>query len=174
MSKALPSAGIVGAVTALLSALVLVDGASFLVAPVALGCAIVFVLEKSRTGILSALVVVALTAVATMGLMESITREGGETTDFGMSHETGRAFAVAASLAIAAAVTACRWNEVRPGYLRYLGLGAAALATLIAFANRDTLLHQQDTLTLLVGALALATTAPLIPLLRSPAEPPEA
>lgn len=165
MGKGLALIGILGAVAATLTVLVLLDAAVFLVLPVIVAGSIVLVAQRTVAGAVAGLLVLALAVVAALGLAGSITTENG-TTDFGFSPAAGRLLAIAGCLAIPLAATAVRWGAIDPQPLAYIGIFCAAVAFLLAAIRPGQLVEQTDYVTLATGLLPLGAIAPMVGLWR--------
>jgi hypothetical protein len=165
MGKGLAIVGILGAVAAMLATLVLVNAAIFVVLPVIVAGSIVLVAQRSVSGAIAGLLVLALAVVAALGLAGSITTRSGST-DFGFTEEAGRLLAIAGCLAIPLAATAVRWDRIEPQSLAYIGIFAAAVGFLLAVVRPEHLVEQEDPLTLAAGLLALGAIAPMVGLWR--------
>src|SRR5688572_16248897 len=103
MGKGLAVVGILGAIAATLTILnVLLDLAQFLILPILVAGSIVLVAQRSVSGAVAGLLVLALAVVTTLALTDSVgavTTESG-TTGFGFSAKAGRFLAVAACLSV--------------------------------------------------------------------------
>ena len=171
MGKLLPSLGIACSVLAMLAALVFLEPANFLLPLVVLVAAVLMFPERNPTGIFGGIAALALALVALAGLMTNIKIKAFEQ-GFGIPIEVGRALAVAAALSVPVAITLSRWDLVTPPWLSFAGIGAAALAVVFAFVARDLLPKTADPMTAVVGLLALASMAPMVPLLGADEDEP--
>lgn len=165
MGKGLALIGILGAVAATLTVLVLVGSAIFLVLPVIVAGSIVLVAQRTVAGAVAGLLVLALAVVAALGLAGSITTEKGST-DFGFTEDAGRLLAVAGCLAIPLAAIAVRWSAIDPQPLAYIGIFCAAVAFLLAAIRPGQLVDQSDLVTLATGLLPLGAVVPMVGLWR--------
>jgi hypothetical protein len=168
MGKSLPILGILGAVFAMLSALVLVNAAVFIVIPVAVTGSIVLMAQRNALGAVAGLIVLLLGLVAGIGLVGSIGTENGSL-DFGISSEVGRAWAILACLAIPMGALAVRWTEFQPRWLAYASAGVAAVAALMGILLRADLTDQGNVSVLVLGVLLLLPIVPMASMLRNPA-----
>lgn len=166
MGKGLAIMGIIASIAAMLSILVFVGAAVFLVLPVIVTGSIILVLQKNVAGAIAGLLVLALAVVASLGLMGSVTTEDGGETDFGFSEEAGRLLAIAGCLAIPLAAIVVRWSRIEPQALAFVGIVCAAVAFLLAAVRPDQLVNQDDLLTLATGLLPLGTIVSMVGLWR--------
>lgn len=164
MGKLLPSLGIAAAVAGALEVSVLQDTLAFL-APILVIVAAVFLFpERSSIGLWGGIALIAIALVAEAGLIGSINfKDKG--LDLGISPDIGRALAVTACVGVPVVISLARRLLVQPGYLALACWIAAALAVLLAFVGMDNLTNQLHPWSLAVTILALATMAPMFPLL---------
>lgn len=165
MGKGLAIVGIIASVAATLTMLVLLEAAIFVVLPVIVAGSIVLVAQRTVSGAVAGLLVLALAVVAALGLAGSITTSSGST-DFGFSEASGRVMAIAGCLSIPLAAIVVRWGWVDPPSLSYIGIFCAAVAFLLAVVRQDRLADQSDYITLVTGLLPLGAIAPMVGLLR--------
>ena len=171
MGKGLAVVGILACVAATLAMLVLVGAAAFLVLPIIVAGSIVLVLQRTVAGVVAGLLVLAFAVVAALGLTGSVTTQGGGTTDFGFSEESGRLLAVAGLLAIPLAAIVVRWHSIRPQSLAYVGIFCAFVGFLLAAVRKDQLIDQSDLLTIATGLLPLGAIVSMVGILRGADEP---
>lgn len=181
MGKGLAIVGILGAVAATLIMLVLVNAAVFIVLPIIVAGSIVLVAQRTVSGAVAGLLVLALAVVAALGLAGSVTVKNGETTDFGFSEDSGRLIAIAGCLSVPMAAIAVRWNRIDPQSLAYVGIFCAAVGFLLAAIRPGSLVDQTDGLTLATGLLPLGAIVSMVGLYRgsqdldeTPPRPPTA
>jgi hypothetical protein len=165
MGKGLALAGILGAVAATLTMLVLLEAAVFLVLPIIVAGSIALVAQRTVAGAVAGLLVLALAVVAALGLAGSVTTQNGSA-DFGVSAEAGRLLALAGCLAVPLAALAVRWPSIDPQPLAYIGIFCAAVAFLLAAIRPDRLADQSDLLSVASGFLPLGAIAPMVGLWR--------
>lgn len=168
MAKALPIMGILGAVFGALLVAVLADAAAFIVVLVSLVGSVMLLAQRTIVGAVAGLIVLALTVVAGLGLVGSISTEGGGGADFGISPTAGIILGLAACLAVPMGAVAARWDGLEPRWAAYAGIACAILAVAIAAAGADTLSDHGAAMTLTAAAFALGAIAPMVVLLRSP------
>jgi hypothetical protein len=166
MGKGLAIVGILGAVAATLTMLVLVNAAVFIVLPVIVAGSIVLVAQRTVAGAVAGLLVLALAVVAALGLAGSVTVKNGDTTDFGFSEDSGRLIAIAGCLSVPMAAIAVRWNRIDPQSLAYVGIFCAAVGFLLAAIRPGSLVNQQDGLTVATGLLPLGAIVSMVGLYR--------
>jgi hypothetical protein len=156
MSKALPILAMVGAVMALLGALILVQEtpAPLLLTLFGLVAAVFLFLRRDQVGLVTGIALVVALIVGTLGALGSITTEGGGV-EFGISPAVGQAFLVIAALVPAAALVWARW-DAPPSWLAVGGAAALGLAALLALIFAGSLGNQASAAPYLVAVLALA------------------
>jgi hypothetical protein len=169
MAKALPIIGIVGAVFGALLVAVLADAAAFIVVLVTLVGSVMLLAQRTIVGAVAGLIVLALTVVAGLGLVGSISTEDGGA-DFGISPPTGIVIGLAACLAVPMGAVAARWDELEPRWTAFVGIACSVLAVGIAAAGADTLSDHGAAMTLTAAAFALGAIVPMVVLLRSPGD----
>lgn len=165
MGKGLAIIGILGAVAATLSMLVLVDAAVFLVLPVIVAGSITLVAQRTVAGAVAGLLVLALAVVAALGLAGSVTTREGSA-DFGFDESSGRLVAIAGCLALPLAAIVVRWSSIDPQPLAYVGLFCAVVAFLLAAIRPDRLVDQSDVITLVSGLVPLGAIVSMVGLWR--------
>ena len=169
MGKALPILGILGAVFASLAIAVLVPDSLAMFAPllVSLAGSVVLLGQRSIPGVVAGIVVLGLTVLAALGLVGTVSTEGGGGPDLGVSVAVGQVLAVTACLALPLAAIGLRWNRVRPAWLG-LGSGASGLLAIILVAlDPQGIAQQNQADTLVAAVLALVALAAMVPLLRA-------
>lgn len=171
MAKALPVMGIVGSVTASLTASIFVPDSlpGFLPVFVAWTGAGFLFAQRSWQGVVAASTVLVISFVAALGLVGFVSTENGGL-ELGVSGEVGRTLAILACLAIPGAALWLRWDDAEPRWLAYASAASAVVAVLLVAVNADSIADQSNVAILAAAVLALASLAGMVPLLR--AEPP--
>lgn len=167
MTKALPIVGIIGAVFAALVVAVLANAGLFLVVAVAFGGSLVLLGQRSVAGAAAGLVILAVAAIAGLGLAESIATKNGTFEAF--SPATGRVLATLSCVLLPVAAMLLRWDLLQPRWLGYGGLGAAAIGFLLAATDPTDLTDHGTWRTAVTAVFLLAAAAPMVVLLKAPA-----
>lgn len=185
MGKTLPILGILGSVFAALAIAVLVPDSLAMFVPLLVGLAgsVVLVGQRTVPGAVAGIVVLGITVLAALGLIGTVSTEGGGGTDLGISVAVGQVLAITACLALPLSAIGLRWNDVQP---LWLGIGSAAsgvLALILVALDPDGIAQQNQADTLVAAVLALLALGAMVPLLRAigpedapdaPADAPEA
>lgn len=173
MAKALPVMGILGAFLAACVVAVFVEVGVLIVVPFMFIASLVLLGQRTVLGAVAGLVVLALTVLAALGMLGSVTTEKGGATDFGVSEPTGTVLALAACLAVPVAAIAGRWKDAEPRWLSIGALAAAVVALAIALADPEAMKDHGRVMTLVHAILCLLVMGPMIPLLSAATEPTE-
>lgn len=169
MAKALPIVGIVGAVVGALAIAVLVPDslAAFLPLLVGLVGSVVLVGQRTIQGAAVGIVLLLLTVVAALGLIGTVSTEGGGGADLGISVGTGQVLGILVCLGLPVAAVGLRWEEAQPRWLTLAGVACAVLALLLVLLDPEGIAQQNQADTLAAMVLALLAIAAMVPLLRS-------
>lgn len=172
VAKALPILGIVGAVFGALAIAVLVPDSLAMFLPLLVGLvgSVILVGQRTIPGAIAGIVLLGLTIVAALGLIGTVSTEGGGGADLGISTTVGQVLAITLCLALPVAAVGLRWGDGEPRWLVLAGAACAPLALLLVLLDPQGIAQQNQPDTLVAAVLALLPVAAMVPLLRTDSE----